>query len=263
MSLSAQRNPVAEFSRGFFSPLHGARFLWRHPVLLRFVAIPLLINCVVFTAAVYLGLDLFQHLVARYLPPSDAWYWMLLASLLWGVALLVAAVLVFFGFTVVGNLIAAPFNDLLSARVEEQATGVPQDEPFSWRVFWSDSIFSFLNQTRKIALFVGGMLVLLLLNLIPVAGSVLYAVLSLIWTLFFLAVEYLGYAMARRRLSFGTQRRFVMSRPAVMAGFSCGVLAVLAIPFLQLFCIPVAVSGATLLWCEEQRTLRSFTKEVP
>ena len=106
------------------------------------------------------------------------------------------------------------------------------------------------------------MLDLLRLNLLPVAGSALYAVLSLLWTLFFLAVEYLGYAMTRRRFSFGAQRRFVMARPAVMAGFGCGVLTVLAIPFLQLFCIPVAVSGATLLWCEEQRTLRSLMKEV-
>jgi uncharacterized protein involved in cysteine biosynthesis len=41
-----------------------------------------------------------------------------------------------------------------------------------------------------------------------------------------------------------------------MLGFSCGVMALLAIPFLQLFCIPLAVIGATRLWCEEEGLLK-------
>ena len=37
-----------------------------------------------------------------------------------------------------------------------------------------------------------------------------------------------------------------------MLGFSCGVMAMLAIPFFQLLCIPLAVIGATRIWCEEE-----------
>ena len=37
-----------------------------------------------------------------------------------------------------------------------------------------------------------------------------------------------------------------------MLGFSCGVMAILAIPFFQLLCIPLAVIGVTRLWCEEE-----------
>jgi CysZ protein len=39
----------------------------------------------------------------------------------------------------------------------------------------------------------------------------------------------------------------------MMLGFGCGVFCVLAIPLVQFFCIPLAVVGATLLWCDFPR----------
>ena len=48
------------------------------------------------------------------------------------------------------------------------------------------------------------------------------------------------------------QKSFILSRKFLMVGFGCGVLAVLSIPFFQFFCIPLAVIGATRLWCEEE-----------
>jgi CysZ protein len=91
------------------------------------------------------------------------------------------------------------------------------------------------------------MLFLLLLNLIPALGTVLYAVLSVAFTLFFLAVEYTGFVFGRHRRSFRQQRRYLFSRKGLLLGFSTGVLVMLAVPFLQFICIPLAVVGATRL----------------
>lgn len=245
-----RNNPLARFARGFFYPFHGARYLWRHPRLLRYVAIPFAINTLVFCASLYGGLHLFEHVAASFIPRGDAWYWAMLTYLFWTLAVALTAVLVFFSFTVVGNLIAAPFNDLLSERTEELLTGRRQDLPFSWRSFWQDCRRSCGVQLRKLSLFVLGMVLLLGLNLLPGVGTLLYSVLSVLWTIFFLVVEYLGYVLARKRLTFGEQRRYALSRLWLMGGFGTGVLAVLAIPLLQLLCIPVAVVGATLLYCE-------------
>lgn len=95
------------------------------------------------------------------------------------------------------------------------------------------------------------MLVLLLLNLLPIVGSTLYGILSLGLTLFFLGWEYLGYVQDRKRASYGQQKQFLLQRKPLIAGFSCGILLLLTIPFLQLLCIPLAVIGGTILWCEE------------
>jgi CysZ protein len=106
-------------------------------------------------------------------------------------------------------------------------------------------------EIRKISVFVVLMLFLLLLNLIPVIGSVVYSVLAVMLTLFFLVVEYLGFVFSRKKLNFSEQRRYIFSRKTTMLGFGFGVLTLLAIPFLQFICIPVAVVGATQLWCED------------
>ncbi|MDT8441999.1 MAG: sulfate transporter CysZ [Desulfuromonadales bacterium] len=251
MSELLHTSPVGHFSRGFFVTFHSLRLLRSHPRLLPYIVIPFLINLLVFSGAVYLGLDFFADTVVGMLPQGDAWYWVLLSWLLWILAVLVTAVLVFFTFTVVGNLIASPFNDLLSERTEEVLTGRGSDEPFRMGQFLRDAWSTLLLEARKISLFVIVMLLILPLNLIPGFGNTLYSLLAISLTLFFLCVEYLGFAMARKRLYFREQRRFIFARKFLMLGFGCGVMTVLAIPFLQMLCIPLAVIGATRLWCEE------------
>ncbi|MEJ2202140.1 MAG: sulfate transporter CysZ [Desulfuromonadaceae bacterium] len=252
MILSQATKPVGNFSRGFFTLFRGARFVQQHPGLLKYVLIPFLINLVVFSGSVYFGLDFFNAKVIHLIPQGEAWYWALLYYFLWVLAVLVTAIVVFFLFTVIGNLIASPFNDLLSEKTERMLTGVMREEPFSLRTFGRDAVQTLMVELKKLSLFVILMLCLLLLNLIPVVGSLLYSVLAVMLTLFFLVVEYLGFVFSRKKLDFGEQRRYIFSRKTTMLGFGVGVMTLLAVPFLQFICIPVAVIGATLLWCEDQ-----------
>jgi CysZ protein len=159
-------------------------------------------------------------------------------------------VLVFFTFTVVGNLIASPFNDLLSERTEETLRGKSGEGAFSLRKFLRDALRTLIEESKKISLFVVGMILLLLLNLIPGLGTLLYSILSLLFTIFFLVVEYTGYVFGRKQLPFREQRGFISGRKFLTFGFGAGTLCLLAIPFLQFFCIPLAVVGATLLCVE-------------
>lgn len=244
-------NPLARFSRGFLSPFRAGRFLLQHPGLLRFVAIPFVINTVVFVAAVWLGLHFFDATVVHYIPRGEAWYWALLYYFLWLLAVLLTMVLVFFSFTVVGNLIASPFNDLLSERTETVLTGKSGANGFSLAVFFREAGRTLLEESKKILVFLLGMGLLLLLNLLPGPGTLLYGGLSVLWTIFFLVIEYTGYAAARHQLRFREQRRYVLGRKFLMLGFGSGLLCLLAVPFLQFFCIPLGVVGATRLWCEE------------
>ncbi len=242
------------FVHGFLAPWRAAAFLRKHKGLVRYIAIPLTINIGIFSATAWMGLQFFDRIVARYLPAGDAWYWALLSWLVWLAALLVVALLVFFSFTVIGNLIASPFNDLLSEQTEALVRGraASDDTPFSLAVFVRQGLRTMAEEGKKMAVFVVGMLLLLLLHLLPGIGVLLYPPLSFLWTVFFLVVEYTGYVFARKGLAFADQRRFIAGRAATMFGFGCGVLCLLAIPLLQLFCIPLAVVGATLLWCEAQ-----------
>jgi len=242
--------PATSFSRGFAYVFRAPGFLLKHPGLLRFVAIPFAINLVVFSLAVYFGLDLFTHLLEQYLPQGNAWYLMALYYLAWVVAGLLTTVVVFFGFTVVGNLLASPFNELLSERIERLVRGGGEAGPFRLGGFVAETGRVMLIELKKQLFFIVGMLLLLLINLFPGFGPLAYAVLAPLFTLFFLVIEYLGFVLMRKQVGFGEQRRYIFGRPLLMAGFGCAVFCLLAIPLLQFFCIPLAVSGATLLWCD-------------
>jgi CysZ protein len=244
-------NPLTAFSRGFFSPFRSLGFLRKHPALLRFVAIPFLINLVVFSGVVYLGMAFFNDTVVRMIPGGEAWYWAILTYLVWFLAVLVTSVLVFFVFTLVGNLIASPFNDILSERVEGIVAGQSHEGAFSLRLFFPEAKRALALEFKKIAVFLGGMALLLTLNLIPGLGQILYAVASFLFTLFFLVVEYLGFVLGRKGWSFKEQRRYIFARKFLMLGFGSGVFCLLIIPFVQLLCIPLAVIAATILWCEK------------
>jgi CysZ protein len=250
MAITSAFQPVASFGRGFAYVFRAPGFLFRHPGLLRFVAIPFAINLVVFSAAVYFGLDLFTHLLEQYLPQGEAWYLVILYYLAWVVAGLLTTVIVFFGFTVVGNVLASPFNELLSERIEQLVRGADEAAPFSLTGFVADTGRTMWIELKKQLFFIAGMILLLLMNILPAFGPLAYAVLAPLFTLFFLVIEYLSFVLMRKKVDFRHQRSYVFKRPLLMAGFGCAVFCLLAIPLLQFFCIPLAVTGATLLWCD-------------
>ncbi|MBF0527065.1 MAG: EI24 domain-containing protein, partial [Deltaproteobacteria bacterium] len=99
----------------------------------------------------------------------------------------------------------------------------------------------------KAAIFVAIMLALLVINLVPVIGSVIYMLVGGLVTLFFISLQFFDYALSRRGLSLSAKIRLVLDHYLVAAGFSLGVFLVLMIPFIGLVVIPVAVVGGTLL----------------
>lgn len=242
------KNSVGGFARGFAYPFRAGHFLISHPRLYLYVLIPFLINLVVFSLAVWIGLDFFNTTVESMIPVGDAWYWVVLYYFLWVIAVLATAVLVFFLFAIVGNLIASPFNDILSEKTEALLTGRTRSEPFDLKAFIRDSLHTLLDELLKISAFLGGMVVLFLLFLLPAVGPVLYSVLSVLWTALFLVVEYTGYVFSRHKLVFRDQRQFIRQRKLASVGFGTGSLCLLAIPFLQFFTIPLGVIGAVHFW---------------
>jgi CysZ protein len=157
-------------------------------------------------------------------------------------------VLIFYGFSLVANLIAAPFNGLLAEAVEGHLTGKPIEG--SWGQVLRDVVPSVLSELRKLLYFVVRAVPLLLLLLVP--GINLIA--SLLWMLFsawMMAVQYLDYPMANHRLFFKEQRARLRKRPLLAWSFGGPVMLMTMVPGLNFFVMPAAVAAATLIWVRE------------
>jgi CysZ protein len=135
--------------------LAGLRLITR-PGLRRFVAIPLGINILVFSAAIYWGVSRFEGLIAWLqsrlprLPDWLSWLEQGLEWVLWPLFIMLAALLVFYGFTLVANLIGAPFNGLLAEKVERLARGAPLDKGLSMGQVLTELAPALLDEFRKI-----------------------------------------------------------------------------------------------------------------
>ncbi|MCW8885425.1 MAG: sulfate transporter CysZ, partial [Motiliproteus sp.] len=118
------------------NPLRGSGYLVRGfkmlsaPGLRSFVLIPLTINVLLFTLAIYLLVQQFSGWVDYWLSFVPDWL-SFLDWLLWPVFSVLVLVTVYFSFGIIANFIAAPFNGLLAEKVEQRLRGVVvEDEGF-------------------------------------------------------------------------------------------------------------------------------------
>lgn len=243
---------MATKQTGFHYLLEGFRLI-RQPGLRRYVVVPLLVSVVFFSAAIMglvYWLDVLIEWLLGYLPDWLSW----LQFLLWPVFFLVCVLLIFYTFSIITNLIAAPFNGMLAEAVEKHLTGQPI-ETGGWQALVKDIVPSLVAELRKLLYFVLRAIPLGVLFLIP--GINLAA--PFLWALFsawMLAIEYLDYPMANHLLHFAEQRKLLRRRRLLAYGFGGGSLLLTMVPLLNFIAMPVSVAGATALWVGELRAER-------
>jgi CysZ protein len=227
----------------FASPFRGLLLIGR-PGFRRYAVLPLLVNVALFSTA---GTLLFSRagLWLDQLLPAGGWH-DYLRWLVWPL-LAVAFVLVsLLAFTMVGNVLAAPFADRLAEKVlADLDPGFrPTDGPL-----WSGVAQSLADGLAKLWHLASRSLPALALFLVPginlAAPAVWFAVGS--WLL---AVEYLEYPAGARNVGFVEQRRQMRRQPLVALAFGAGVAVLTLTPILHLAVIPAAVAGACLFWRE-------------
>ena len=221
----------------------------RRPGLRRFVLMPLLINILLFGGLIWWAYGCVEgasdYLIAK-LP--DWLHW--LRYVVVPVFVLTSLVVIFYGFSMVANLIAAPFNGLLAEAVECHLTGKTLQG--DWRQVLRDIPPSIYSELRKLLYFLLRALPLLLLLFIPVfniVGSVLWVLFSA-WMM---TVQYIDYPMANHQLFFKQQRARLRKRPLLAWGFGGLVMLCTMIPVVNFFVMPAAVAGATLIWVRENQ----------
>ncbi len=234
------------------NPFLGVGYLFRgfrlvtKPGIRQFVIIPLLINTLLFSLLIWFGADQFNALISAMLPSWLDW----LEWLLWPLFAVTVSIFVFFTFIHIANFIGAPFNALLAERIEKELKGKLGKEPFQLRHFLSTLWPSLCSEFRKIAYFLIRSVPLLVLFLIPWVNIIA----SFVWIVFsawMLALEYADYPMANHDILFAEQQKRLREKRFMVLGFGGAALFLLMIPVLNFFAMPIAVSGATVMWLEQ------------
>lgn len=234
---------TGDLLRGVSIPLRAFALILRTPKLLM-----LSLLCAVVTGLALLGIagaawELGQR-AAHALITADSG-WQHAASM--GLGLIFFIMLFVVGALTVPNLLLAPLQDPLSEATEVRC-GDFTPPPFSLGATLRGIKESLSHTLVRLALMFLGLLVLFPLHLIPVAGSVLWVVLSSLWSMFWIAAEHLSNPMARHLRPFKQVLQALRGRMPLALGFGAALYVLLWVPVLNFFLMPVAVVAGTLLY---------------
>jgi CysZ protein len=245
---------------GLRLPLEAWRLLRRERSLWRLAAAPLALtgaSVVAALGAIVAWAPELHELASGWLPIPEAatWYaWLWVGPL--RVLLALLGLLLFAGLAgallvaafALANLLASPFLDALSRRVERLVAGeVPEAGGAGLRALVREGGRAVAEEARRTAFFVGVELALLAAGLLLPGGQLVAAPAMTLFAIGFLPLEYASYCLDRRRVPFREKRRWVLARAPLMLGYGSAAFLTCLVPGLNLLALPVLVVGGTLL----------------
>lgn len=269
MSLGSSPLGGSAFSRfraGLLLLIEGVSFLRAHSGLWALAWVPMLFALFGVAGATTLFATHLSEIHAFWsglLPALEAtnwWTWIWVGpgkGLFWLLSWL--AVIASFAASLVGglllaNLASAPFLDRLSQRVEAIALGHPLASGPAQTSVVAEVLRSFGAELARLS-FLGGLWAALSLAGFVVPGAhLLTAPALVVITILFLPLDYAGFALDRRSLSFGSRRRWLWAELPTMLGFGGVAFAACLVPGLNLLILPSLVTAGTLLVVRAQPT---------
>ena len=221
----------------------------------RYVFLPILVNLIVYVSMLSLVFSRFDGWLAHWMEMVPTWLdW--LSWLIWPLFVISLLVVVFFTFTLVTSLIAAPFYGFLAAKVETCTTG---REPLDDRSLTKSAIDAVGREFVKLGYILPRAAALFVISWIPGLNIVA----PLLWALFsawVMAITYLDYPMDNNKVSFSDMRQRLSKRWWQSLTFGGLITLVTWIPLANLFLLPGAVAGAVLLWDDHYREAHRLTQ---
>jgi CysZ protein len=242
---------LRDFLRGADAVRRGFNLLRTVQSLRRHAFLPFLLNIVLFVIgipmAIWFGSDWIGGLI-----PDFGWVagpLRILAQLLVAIVIGISAL---FLFTAVGSAIAAPFNGLLAEGIERyrsQQSGAIN--PAENRDTPAGFVTSIVMAFARFGIFLVFYPFILALQLIPVAGPVLYAVCAFLYGTFVLSFDFTDPIFERHGVRFRQRIGFLLQHKAMYLGFGSVSVVLMFVPFANLLLMPVCVAGGTLLYLEQ------------
>lgn len=230
IKLKSGNNPL--FALGCL--LEGVKLL-THKELRKYLLIPLFINTVLYTGAFVLGYYSVSALIHQFIPDWLSW----LSWILWPLFFISFLIIGFFTFTLLANLIAAPYYSRLSSKVLQIIGG--QDQAGA-ELPWDQVFF---GELKRVGYLLIRILPLLLLFLIPVVNLIA----PMLWAIFAawgIAMEFMAYPLEERGLPFPEQKQFMQQARWGVLSFGGATGLGMTLPIVNLLIGPAAVIGATI-----------------
>lgn len=247
-------SPIKDFAEGFSLPARSYKILFSHPGIKSVAVIPFIINVILFFGLIAI---VFYMLTQWEIPDFENWTFWGGSYLSAGINSLIdfskyllliplALVVAYYSFSSVGMIVASPFNDILSERIERALCEEKSNVSLPLHLNAKSTMLSLID-TIKIALkqLVCTLLALPFL-LIPIVGFIPFFLV----TAWFSGRGYADVGMARNYLRERHKAPAIRANKWKIFGMGVAMELLLMIPFLNLFLLPFGVCAGTFLYCQ-------------
>lgn len=220
----------------------------------------MIISTVVLTLLLVFGFNYLFDEFTAFFPElqSDTWYWVIVRYI-WFIVITVLLFISFgYLFLSVAKILAAPFNDLLSEKIEIMHNPNYKEPESAFFHLAKTLIPTLLEELRKITIIITAYLLLYFLTLLPLL-QVIAVPAIVVYSMLVISIDFCDYTFARHQMTYKEKLAFIKKHTFEMLGFGAAAYLFLFIPFVNLLIIQVAVISSTLFVVE---TIK-FTHSLP
>jgi len=249
------------FFQSLLYPIKGIYYLTNHKKLLKHLIIPVTIDLIIaIVCLIFLYANL-NDIVNWIVPASESFYYSLLRGTLQVLGWLIILIMFPFILIVSTSVVDPIFRGFIYSKTKAME-GYPEEN-----LQFNENIVKIakgiLSEIKKLALYLLITIFLLLFNLVPLIGSIIYLVLQFMLTAFFLGWEYLTPYLEEKKFAFVQQFRFAKQNSAIILGFGIPATFLLMIPIAQAFFLTTHTIGGALLSIklEKEKHISTSVKE--
>lgn len=236
---------------------HSFRMLFKDKVIFVLFSLPILFGILLYYflgSAIYdFGMRQGKDLIQSYIENSTA-----SVFLSYTVQIILYIVLFFiinWTFVLIISIIASPFNDMMSSRIEKMINGepLPTIGP-AFNSIFKDIFFTIFNEIRKLSAIFAITILALVLNFIPLLTPI-----SLFLTVLLVAAAYLDYSWSRHNMILRACVKDVSGNFLSYAIGGAFFFFLISIPVLNLLVPSWATSYFTMVWVNKNAHRNQIT----
>lgn len=220
----------------------------------RFVFIPLAVNLILFSIALYFLVGQIDVGIAYVIGLIPDWEWLAwlkqgIIFILWPLAVISILLVFALVFGTLANWVAAPFNGLLAEKVELHLTGQSLGDSGVMDIV-KDIPRTLGRELSKLLYYIPRAIgFLILFFMLPVIGQVLW----FLFSAWMMAIQYCDYPFDNHKIGFKPMRKTLNDSRSQSFSFGIMVSIFSMIPIVNFLVMPVAICGATSMWVNELR----------
>jgi len=239
---------IKKFFVGLKYPFKGFSFIFLYPELSKIVVVQLLLNIITFIIIFSSSFYIFVRWLNALFSYGVHWYnhFFYYFALILGIAVVLIISVLFSG--ILSGLLGGGLNSRLSEKTEEIYKKMNKRVEIG---FVEGLIRDLSYELKNLLLIIFIFVLLIIINLLPVIGTILFTIITFFYSLYAITFKYLDYVMESRKFGFRKKIATVWKSDPFFMGFGLSALLLFLIPIVNFLAHATCIIGGTILYIDE------------